>query len=92
MNYSWDPEKSRANKQKHGYTFEKIKCFDWDFAICLQEQIVFGEARELWIGPITSKLATVVIVEKSDEEIRIVSMRCATNTEISIWRKEFQNG
>ncbi len=42
--------------------------------------------------PIDLTLAAVVTVERSDNTIRIVSLRPATNTEIKIWRKEFHNG
>ena len=91
MDYTWDPEKSRTNTQKHGYSFDQIRGFDWEFAICVQHQAVLGEERELWIGPIVNNLVTVVVVETYDTDIRIISLRSATNTEIAIWRREFQS-
>jgi uncharacterized DUF497 family protein len=91
MNYSWDSEKSKKNENKHGYSFNQIDAFNWDMSICIAVQFVHEEERELWLGPIFDDLVTVVIVEKSQTDVRIISMRDATNMEINIWRQEFQN-
>lgn len=91
MNYSWDSEKSKKNENKHGYSFDQIDAFNWSLSICIDVQFVHEEERELWLGPIFNNLVSVVIVEKSLTDVRIISMRDATITEINIWRQEFQN-
>lgn len=90
MNYEWDEAKRISNKAKHGVDFANMPKFDWNFAVCLDAQLVEGEARELWIGPIDAALFAVVSVERGQNTIRIVSLRRATNPEIASWRKEFQ--
>lgn len=89
--YTWDDMKSESNKTKHGFEFAVMYGFDWEFAICVGEQIVDSEKRELWLGPISSTLVAVVTLER-DDTIRIISLRDATNHEKKIWRKEFHNG
>ena len=92
MSYEWDSAKNATNAEKHGLSFDAMDRFDWTFALCVDTQVVDHEQRELWIGPIDLTLAAVVTVERSENTIRIVSLRPATNTEIKIWRKEFHNG
>lgn len=87
MNYEWDQAKNTANKAKHGLSFDDMNRFDWTFAICTDAQYVNGEERELWVGPISLTLAAVVTVERTGGVVRIVSLRRATNTEITLWRE-----
>lgn len=92
MNFEWDATKNETNRVKHGIGFEGMAKFCWDFAICLDVQVVDFEDRELWVGPIKSGLFAVVIVEKTEGVTRIISLRPATNAEKAIWRKEFHHG
>ncbi len=89
MNYVWDKRKSLTNQAKHGFGFEIVLDFDWDLALGVDIQIVDSEVRELWIGPIELEIFTVVITER-DDQIRIISLRLATNFEKVEWRNEFQ--
>lgn len=92
MSLEWDETKNAINKVKHGLGFEAMARFDWNFAICLDAQFVKGEERELWAGPIDAGLFAVVTVEQSENTLRIISLRPATNTEKAKWRKEFHHG
>ena len=91
MIYRWDPEKSDANHRDRGFGFDIMEDFNWDAALCLDIQFIDNEERELWIGPIRDRLYSVVITER-DQTVRIISLRRATNTEITIWRKEIDHG
>lgn len=92
MRYEWDDAKNAANRSKHGIGFEEMSGFDWDFAALLDAQTTDFEARELWAGPIGSRLCAVVTTERHGNTIRIISLRRATNAEIHLWRKEFDHG
>ena len=91
MQYEWDETKSEITRKERGFGFEIMEAFNWNYAICADAQVVDGEHRELWIGPVNSNLFTTVIVEREADIIRIVSLRRASNVEIKLWRKEFQN-
>jgi len=91
MNYEWDNKKNVANKAKHGIGFEDMERFDWDFAICVDAQTVDFEERELWLGPIATNVVAVVIVERGNDTVRIVSLRLSTRAELTLWKKEIQN-
>jgi len=91
MDYQWDQAKSDANRRGRGFGFDIMEDFGWLAALCLDVQRVENEERELWIGPIKDRLYSAVITER-DEVIRVISLRRATNNEISIWRKEFHHG
>ena len=89
--FEWDPDKSETTRQRRGFGFDIIEDFDWDYAACLEEQEIDGETREKWIGPIDDMLYVAVLTQRGDR-LRVISMRRATQTEIIIWRKEFQDG
>ena len=91
MIYEWDEAKDLVNQRKHGLSFGKIYSFDWDYAICIDTRLVDLEERELWIGPISPSLCAVVTTERINS-IRLISLRRATQAEIALWRKEFQDG
>ncbi len=92
MHYEWDTAKNQINQAKHGIPFEEMAQFDWDHAICVDIQIVDFEERELWLGPIATNIVAVVIVERSNDIVRIVSLRRSTRAEFTFWEKEIQNG
>ena len=90
MDYEWDENKSDWNRRNRGFSFGIMRDFDWDFALLADVQTVDYEERELWIGPIGTQLYAVVLIWRGDN-VRIISLRRAEQTDITKWRKEFQN-
>lgn len=88
MQYEWDITKNNTNQRKHGLSFEQMRDFDWPLTLLTNSQFIDLEERELWLGPISRN---VVVVERGDEKLRIISLRRATNQEISLWKREIQN-
>lgn len=89
--FEWDEQKSEQTRRRRGFGFEVIENFDWDYAFCIEEQVVETETREKWIGPAGDRLFVTVMTERGDTT-RVISVRRADQTEIAIWRKEFQDG
>jgi uncharacterized DUF497 family protein len=88
VQYEWDITKNNTNQRKHGLSFEQLRDFDWPLTLLTNSQFIDFEERELWLGPISRN---VVVVERGDEKLRIISLRQATNQEISLWKREIQN-
>jgi uncharacterized DUF497 family protein len=88
VQYEWDITKNNTNQRKHGLSFEQMRDFDWPLTLLTNSQFIDLEERELWLGPISRN---VVVVERGDEKLRIISLRQATNQEISLWKREIQN-
>jgi uncharacterized DUF497 family protein len=88
VQYEWDITKNNTNQRKHGLSFEQLRDFDWPLTLLTNSQFIDLEERELWLGPISRN---VVVVERGDEKLRIISLRQATNQEISLWKREIQN-
>ena len=83
--FEWDEEKNRANKKKHGISFETaayvfedehhIEMYDFDHSI--------DEDRYIAIGCVENVLF-VVFTEKR-ESIRLISARLATESERGLY-------
>lgn len=81
MNFDYDPNKSQANKEKHGVNFEDAKAIWQDAnAITGEAKIVEGEPRWFRIGKLITVIFTVIYTERS-EVIRIISARPASREE-----------
>ncbi len=91
MKLVWDDTKNMRNQRKHGLAFDAMIRFDLGWAICVDAQVIDHEEREQWIGPIGSRLVTVIAVGPVDNALRLISLRRATNHEIALWKQEFQN-
>jgi uncharacterized DUF497 family protein len=81
VEFTWDELKNRANRKKHGVSFETASLvFDDPSHISVQDREVEGEARWQTIGKIAN-LHVLVVAHTVDEEaelIRILSARKAT--------------
>ena len=94
-NYDWDEDKSertRANRGfgfGFGFGFEIMPGFLWDYALCVEIQSHDGEEREKWIGPIGDYLYTIIVMQRP-EALRLITMWRADQTEIRLWRQEFE--
>ena len=89
--FEWDQQKSDQTRRRRGFGFEIIEDLDWDYAFCIEEQVVEEETREKWIGPVGDRLFVVVLTERGDIT-RVISLRRADQLEIVIWQREFQDG
>lgn len=90
MDYEWDDAKSEATRKDRGFGFEIVEGFEWNYALGPDIQYVDGEEREVWIGPIGTKLH-VLVVTKRENRTRVISLRIAEKPDIGRWRDEFQN-
>ncbi len=84
LDFEFDPNKSRANLEKHGMDFEKAKLL-WDDPDFLEIPArVHDEPRFLVIGKIENKIWSAVITYRN-EHIRIISIRRARPEEEDIY-------
>lgn len=92
MRFKWDPGKAASNFKKHGITFEEAASV---FGDPLSETFndpdhSFDEERFIIIGH--SRNARLLFVSHSDdgEEIRIISARKLTSSEIREYEEGFE--
>ncbi len=84
--FQWDADKSRANKAKHGISFETASLIwnDPDYLV-FPDAIYDGEERWLAVGTVglTTVLVAVHTIRDSSgiELVRIISARKATSHE-----------
>lgn len=85
LRIEWDPAKNRANRRKHGVSFEEAETvFYDDWAILIEDEDPDEpEERFLLLG-MSAGLQTLVVIHcyREDEEvIRIISARKADRSE-----------
>ena len=94
--FSWDERKNRANRRKHGVSFEAaMRVFRDRFVIFEQDREVEGEARWQAIGKASEALLLVAHTYEQDddeERIRIISARKATPGESEAYHAQFHAG
>jgi len=87
MQYEYDPNKSKANKLKHGIDFEEAKALWSDPDLLEIPARTEGEPRCLLIGQIQHKHWSAVITYR-DEVIRIISVRRSRREEIDLYEEK----
>lgn len=86
MKYEYDPNKSVANREKHGIDFEEAKAL-WQDVDVLQVRVNRpGEERYIIIGRIGGKHWTAVITYRGTY-IRIISVRRARKEEVTLYEQ-----
>ncbi|MDB5539618.1 MAG: hypothetical protein JWQ89_1345 [Devosia sp.] len=94
MLYQWDEEKNRANKAKHGITFEQAtKAFDDPFVVSRYQGVEDGEHRHAILGLVDGIVVLFVVftdwsIEFDEPVNRIISARRADRSERLIYEKE----
>ncbi|MDX2290335.1 MAG: BrnT family toxin [Hyphomicrobiaceae bacterium] len=89
MRLTWDAEKNKANKAKHGIGFEAVERFEWDQALFeFDDREDYGELREIAIGFIGVALYVLVFAEADDETVRLISLRPASSKEASRFARQ----
>ncbi len=83
---AWDENKSRANRKKHGISFETAQfVFEDPLHISRQDRIENGEMRWQTLGSVSNVVLILVAHTWQDddgiEQIRIISARHATKIE-----------
>lgn len=84
MRFEWDPVKDRANRAKHGLSFQEASGLftsGSDYLEIYDEQHSDLEDRFIAIGAIERGLIVVAYTEREDDVIRILSARMATRKE-----------
>lgn len=90
MSFEYDPEKSAANKTKHGIDFEEAQAL-WEDDNRVELRVVSNtEERFVVTGKIMEKYWTVVITYRQ-LAIRIISARRARRKEVEIYEKTNAN-
>jgi len=91
----WDVAKNRANKRKHGVTFEEAaELFrsGVDYLEIFDEAHSDLEDRFLALGPIAGGFVLIVWTETEDEMTRIISARWATRREQRLYESRMGGG
>lgn len=81
MEITFDPQKDKLNRRKHGIALSRAIDFEWDTAVTwLDQRFEYGESRVCAIGMIGIRLYFMVFVEKAGV-LRIISLRKANANE-----------
>jgi uncharacterized DUF497 family protein len=88
VRYVWDPKKARSNRQKHGVSFdEAVTSFADPLAIIVDDRV--HPERAVLIGMSWSaRILVTVFVERTEDEVRLISARLATRPE----RRRYEEG
>jgi uncharacterized DUF497 family protein len=83
MSYEWDKVKAERNEKKHGIAFpDTFGVFEDPKAITIEENVK-GEERHVTIGMDGFARIPVVAYTWRNENIRIISARKATRSEVN---------
>lgn len=88
MRFEWDPQKERQNVAKHGVSFREAKALftsKVDYVEIYDAEHSDLEDRFIAIGPIRRGLVLVILTERSEDTIRIISARWATRPERALY-------
>lgn len=92
MRFEWDEEKNQANIRKHGFTFtDAWEIFEAPMLISLDLKEDYGEERLIGIGFLRGRIVVVIFTERSDDTIRIISLRKALKYERIQFERTLQN-
>ena len=81
MEFEYDPEKSAANKAKHGIDFEAAQALWRDEMLLEAPARTTDEPRFLVVGKIAGRHWSAVCAHRGDK-VRIISVRRARSEEI----------
>ena len=89
MRAVWDPEKAKANLEKHGVRFSDAELVLYDaYAVTVEDSTAQGEQRHISIGLDAVGRVLVVVYTDRGEDVRLISARLATRTE----RRHYEEG
>jgi uncharacterized protein len=88
VRYVWDPKKAGSNQQKHGVFFEEAVTSFADPLGIIVDDLVHPE-RGILIGMSwKARVLVTVFIEKTEDEVRLISARLATRPE----RRRYEQG
>lgn len=90
MEFDWDPDKDRANQEKHGISFnEAATAFDDELQMTISDpDHSLGEHRYLTLGMTArGRLVVVSHTEDEDDRVRIINARQPTSSERRIYEE-----
>ena len=89
MDITYDPNKDRSNRDKHGVSLEEAANIEWDTALeKLDDRNDYGEDRYQALGFIGDRLYCVVYVDR-EEGRRIISLRKANLREYKEYESSY---
>jgi hypothetical protein len=86
---TWDEAKNRANRKKHGISFQEASTLftqEGDYFEIYDDTHSGEEDRFIAIGPIARGLVLVVYCERDEDTVRLISARWATKREKDLYR------
>lgn len=82
MRFEWDEEKNATNIRKHNIDFVDVPTiFNGPLVVELDERDEYGEERWIGIGFLKNIVVVVVLVERRQDTVRIISARKANKYE-----------
>jgi len=84
LDFEFDTDKSRTNKQKHGIDFDKAQALWSDRDVIEIPARTSDEPRSLVIGRIGRRHWSAIITYRGDR-IRIISVRRSRSEEVAIY-------
>jgi uncharacterized DUF497 family protein len=86
VEFEWDEAKNRANRRKHGISFEEAQLiFDGLVLTQFDERVDYGELREITLGMLAGMLVISVVHTDRYAATRIISARFATPMEREVY-------
>lgn len=86
MEFEWDEAKNRANREKHGISFEEaVLVFAGNYVRHAARTGPGGEVRWKILGPLKSGVIAAVIHTDRSGRVRIISARPAKRAERRIY-------
>jgi uncharacterized DUF497 family protein len=86
--FAWDKTKAKQNQTKHGVSFADTFAVFEDVGALTLDQLVGGEERHVTIGMDAFGRVLVVVYTWRGDNIRIISARKATRTEVRQYESE----
>lgn len=87
MSFEYDPDKSAANKAKHGIDFEEAQALWLDERVIEAPARTDDEPRYLVVGVVDGRHWSAVCVRRG-ENVRIISVRRAREQEIEHYESD----
>ena len=84
MEFEYDPNKSKTNKQKHDIDFEEAQLLWIDTKRIIIDARTVGEERKLLIAAIKKEIWSAIFTLRN-KKIRIISVRKARKNEKEIY-------
>ena len=80
--FEWDDEKNRANRAKHGISFEEARTiFEGPVFTAPDDREDYGEERFISVGALAGLVVVLVVHTDREGRIRLISARKANRNE-----------